>query len=265
MTVVRKPFFVVPLNLGTITSTNEAAGHPASHLGRLKAKGLTWKTSGPTNAWARGDLGTAQEIDFCAILSANALPATTFRLRLGDSDAEVNGTADHDSTALPFISPSITRADGLYHSFYELPAAVTKRWWRIDIGSHTGDFEAAIVVLGKKIEPSRFYNTDFEFGTEDTGKAEITPYGVWDEEPGQILRTVDMTLEWLTAEEYEGDFRPMIEAVGSTQPVYLCFGPEAETYRQARTYYGKFRKPPYARGRRKPGLFGGEYQLLSIF
>lgn len=264
MTAIRKPFFVVPLDLGTITTTNEIAGHPATHLGRLKAKGLTWKTSGPTNAWVRGDFGSAQEVDFCAILSANALPATTFRLRLGDSDAEVNGTADYDSTALPFISPSITRADGLYHSFHELPASYTKRWWRIDIGSHTGDFEAPFVIMGKKVQPSKFYDYDFEFGIEDTGKADFTNYGVWDEEPGQILRTVDMALNWHTTAEYEDSFRPMIEAVGTTQPVYLAFGPEETTYRQARTFYGKFRKAPYARGRRIPGKFGGEYQLLSI-
>ncbi|MDO6575460.1 hypothetical protein, partial [Staphylococcus pasteuri_A] len=64
--------------------------------------------------------------------------------------------------------------------------------------------------------------------------------------------------------EWEGQFRPMIEKVGTSQPVYCCFDPEATTYRQNRTYFGKFDKAPFATGRRKPGTFGGEYTLSSL-
>lgn len=264
MVDLAKPLFVVPLPLGTVTSGNEVAGKPASHLGRHKAIGLKWQSSGATNVWARGDMGTAQDIDFCAVLSANALPATTFRLRLGDDQTEVDGTADYDSGAQTFISPSITRKDGLYNSFWELPATQTKRWWRLDIGSHTGDFSGSMLILGKKVQPTKFYDFDFEFGIDDTGKVAVGAQRVWDETPGVILRTVDMALNWLTETEFEQDFRPMIEAVGTTQPVYLCFGPENSEYRQNRTYYGIFSKAPYARGKRIPRKFGGEFQFLSI-
>lgn len=258
------PIFVKPLALGTITSGNEASGFPATNLGKLKAPGLTWQSSGATNLWVRGDLGTVQDIDFCAIISANAIAATTFRLRLGDNQTEVDGTADYDSSTQTFINPSITRDDELYHSFWELDATYTKRWWRIDIGSHSGDFEAAFVILGKKIQLSRFYDFDYEFGIEDSGGGDINRYGVWDDVPGQILRTLDMTLNWMTEAEVETSIRPLLEAVGTSQPVYCCFDPTSNTYRQNRTFYGKFKKAPYARGRRKVGTYGGEFQLLSV-
>lgn len=255
------PIFVKPLALGTITGA-EDAGFPVTNLGRLKAPGMTWKST--ATPYARGNLGAARDIDFCAILSANAQAATTFRLRLGDNQTEVDGTADYDSGAQDFITPSITRDDGLYNAFWELDATYTKQWWRLDIGSHSGAFQAPFLILGKKIQPSRFYDFDTEFSTEDTGKAQFARNGVWDEDPGQVLRTLKMTLNWMTEAEWEDEMGPMLETVGTTQPVYLCFDPAETTYRQRRTYYGRFEKAPYARGRRKPGTFGGEFDLISV-
>lgn len=148
MPTIRKPFFVIPLALGTIVAGNAQLGNPVFNLNRAKAIGLTWKTAGNTNVWARGNFTAARSIDFMALIAANALPGTLIRLRLGTTQAEVDGVAPYDSTALAFISPSITRTDGLYHSHLELPSVITATWWRIDITGHTGDFEAATLVLG---------------------------------------------------------------------------------------------------------------------
>jgi hypothetical protein len=259
-----QPIFVKPLSLGTIATGNQRAGYPAAHLGRHKAIGLTWRSDGASNLWVRGDLGAVKDIDFCAILSANAIPSTTIRLRLGDTQGEVDGSADYDSGALPFINPSITRDDGLYHSHLELPALFTKRWYRIDIGGHAGDFAGAMLVIGRKIRSAKFYDFDHERGVDDSGGGDITRHGVWDDEPGRILRTLDMTLNWLTEAEWETGFGPLAETVGTSQPVYCCFDPEASVYRQRKTYYGRFSKAPYARGKRKPNSFGGEFRILSL-
>lgn len=261
---VRKPFFVEPIALGTIATGNELATNPASHLARPDAMGLTWKSSNNANLWVRGDLGSAQPIDFCALISANALPGTQILLRLGDSQAEVDGIADYASGVLPFISPSITRPDGLYHSHLELPAVQTKRWWRIDIAGHTGQFEAATLVLGKRLEPSRFYDHDFDFGLDDTGKGEFTQTGVWDANPGVILRTVSFVLNWQTRTEYEDTFRPFAERLGTNSMVYMCFDPEPTTWRQQQTYLGVMKKPGYATGRRNPRLISQEYEIRSM-
>lgn len=261
---VSRPFFVVPLDLGTITTGNEVSGYPASNLNRHKALGLTWKSNGASNLWVRGDFGSAQEIDFMSVVSANAIPATDIRLRLGDTQGEVDGAADYDSTALDFISPSITREDGLYHSHLELGSVETKRWWRIDITSHTGDFQASHLVLGKRFTPTRFYDYEHMEGPEDLGDADWTRFGVFDEDPGVVFRSKQFTLSWLTEAEYEASVRPMLEKLGKRGVVFLCFDPTANTYRQARTYMGWMKKPPYATGKRKPGVLGIDFNILSM-
>jgi len=262
--MIRKPFFVRPLALYAIASGNEADGYPASNLALHKSIGTTWKSEGNTNLWARGQFDSARPVDFCAVIAANALPGTKLRLRLGTSQAQVDGTAPFDSGALDFISPAIVREDGLYHSHLELASAVTASWWRIDITGHTGDFEAAMLVLGQRIETSRFYNNDFEYGFEDLGEGKFTRFGVFDETPGVVLRTLDMTLAWVSEAEFFERFDPMLHAIGTRQPIYLCFDPAATTMRQRKTYMGMLKKPGFARGRPKPGVFTQDYSLLSM-
>lgn len=259
-----KPNFVVPLDLGTITTGNETAGYPATNMNRMKAIGLTWKTSGASNVWIRGNFGSAKPVDFCSVIAANALPGTTIRLRLGATQAAVDGTAAYDSGAVAFINPSITREDGLYHSHLELPSVQTYQWWRIDIGGHTGDFQAAMAVMGQKITPGRFYNYDFEFGNKDLGSMDWGRFGVINEEPGKVLDTVDFTLAWLSEAEYEASFRPMLRTLGRRGIVHCCFDPTANTYRQDRTFMGPLAKSPFAKGVRKPGTFTADFSIESF-
>lgn len=258
------PFCVIPTPLGTITTGNEIAAKPAAHLNEFKYIGMTWRSSGNTNLWVRGNFGSAKPMDFLSVVSANALAGTTIRLRLGDSQAEVDGTADYDSTALAFISPSITREDGLYHSHLEFPS-ITKQWWRIDIGGHTGDFEAAAIVLGKKVQAANFYSAGFEFGVEDQSEFEMTRFGIPDEADGLIFRQLGFVFEWMSETEFETMFRPLTEKLGKRGVGFWCFDPTANTYRQARTYMGWLTKPPYAKGGTiKYDRYTKEFQILSM-
>lgn len=259
-----KPNFVIPLDLGTIATGNETAGYPAANLNRMKAIGLTWKSTGNTNLWVRGQFSAARAIDFCSIVAANALPGTTIRLRLGSSQAAVDGTAAYDSGAVAFINPSITREDGLYHSHLELPSVQTYQWWRIDIGGHTGDFQAAMLVLGQKVTPTKFYNLDFEYGVTDLGEMNWGRFAVPDETPGAIMRTATFTLGWVSETEFETSFRPMMEKLGGRGIVHIAFDPTANIYRQAKTYMGVFGKLPYARGIKKPGTYSMDFQIKSF-
>lgn len=261
---IRKPIFITPLDLGTIATGNAQSGFPVTHLNRHKAIGLVWKTTGNTNVWARGQFSASRAIDFCAIVSANALAGTQIRLRLGTSQAEVDGTAPYDSGNLDFISPSITREDGRYHSHLEIGTVQTATWWRIDITGHTGDFQASNLVLGRKVEPSKFYNADFEFGVEDMGSAEFTRFGVMNEEPGVIMRTVSFSLGWQTEAEFEASFRPMMETLGKRGVLYTIFDPDPTTYRQSKTFMGILRKPLFARAMRKPKTYQQDFDILSF-
>ena len=79
MPTIRKPFFVVPLDLGAFVSGNAATGFPVYNLNRHDAIGLTWKSAGAANVWTRGDFGAARAVDFCSVIAANALPGTLVR------------------------------------------------------------------------------------------------------------------------------------------------------------------------------------------
>ena len=260
---IQLPFAVVPLDLGTITTGNARANRPASHLGLLKHIALVWQTAGPANVWARGDFGDPRDVDFCALVSATALPGTTIRVRLDDAPIGA-GPYLYDSGDLPFINPAITRADGLYHSHLELPSVVNARYWRIDIGGHTGDFSASSLVLGRKIRPSTYYDKDFKFDVEDLGTLDITRWGVPDEAGGVILRTLALKFGWLSDADYEDKFRPLAEGLGKRGISYWCFDPEPSTRRQAKTYLGWFKSLPYATGAVQAGRYESEFEIRSM-
>lgn len=259
------PFIVVPVDLGTIATGNEITSRPASHLGEFNYRGMVWQSSGATDLWVRCDLGSAQDIDFVGVLGANAISATTIRIRLGDSQAEVDGTADYDSTAIAFINPTpaVIPANG-YHSHHELPSMVSKRWIRIDIGSHTGDFEASMLVIGKKLQPGVFYEGQWQAGVRDLGGITFSRNAVPGITVGEKLRTAGFKLSWITETEMETEFAPLDEAMGRTFPMFVSFDPAATTYRQRRTYFGWFEEQPNI-GKLGYNRFEREFSILSLF
>lgn len=259
---IEKPIFVLPLDLGTIATGNERAEAPASNLNEHRSPGLVWRSNGNTNVWAKGQLASAQAISHAAVLAANALSGTTIRLRLGTSQAEVDGTAPYDSGAVTFINPAVTLSDGLYNSFQSF-AEVSASWWRIDIGGHTGDFEAMSLVLGEAIQTEKYYDAGFEFGTEDLGDLDISRWGVVDETDGFALRTLNFKLSWISETAFEDSFRRVM-AQSKRGPVYICFDPEATVYRQDKTYFGRFGQPPFAQQGKKPRNFIMEFAVKSF-
>jgi hypothetical protein len=261
------PFAVIPVSLGTIATGNEREESPAIHLGEFKAPALVWGSDGDTNLWVRGDFGAGQRIDFVSMLGANASGATTIRVRLGDSQAEVDGTADYDSGVLPFIDPSITRDDGLYSSHLEIGSVQTEQWWRIDIGSHTGDFEAAMLVMGEKLTPSDWYSAGWQRGFEDLGKIDWMPTGVVEEEEGLIYRTLSFRLGWMSEVDFETKFGPLQARLGKRGVALWCFDPTSGVYRQSKTYLGWLRNTLVATHSRDTpaGIkYDQQFEILSM-
>lgn len=260
--MIEKPIFVLPLDLGTIATGNERAEAPALHLNEHDSPGLVWRSNGNSNVWARGQLPASQAISFCSLLAANALPGTDIRLRLGTSQVEVDGTAPYDSTAVDFISPPVTRENGLYHSVLRFDA-IDATWWRIDITGHTGDFEAMSLILGKEVQSSRFYDRGFEEGTDDLGTIDFARWGVAMEADGFLFRTKNFKLSWVSEAEFETDFRKIMMQ-GKRGPVLLLFNPEEVPRRQEQFFFGRFAQPPFATNSRKPGTFAMEFAMLSM-
>ncbi|MFK5283988.1 hypothetical protein ACI3PL_30865, partial [Lacticaseibacillus paracasei] len=73
---------------------------------------MIWQTAGAGSIWARGTFTTAKEVDFVALLGTNATETTRCSIKLGDSQAEVDGAADYDSGFQTIRSPAIAREDG---------------------------------------------------------------------------------------------------------------------------------------------------------
>lgn len=261
---IQKPFAVLPLTLTGIASGNEKANRPASHLG-LPYPGMRWESTGASNVWARGQFGGAsQAVSFMSLMAANAQSGTTIRLRLGTSQAAVDGSAPYDSGALPLISPARTRADGLYHSHLELPSVVNASWWRIDIGGHSGDFSAANLVLGEKRTAARFYNRDRERGYQDLGSLEFSRNGVHADTPGVVLKTLSFRMEWASEDEWENVWSPLFSTKGKRQPVFIALDPESTTKRQEKVFYGYLAQDLFIRGGAAPDINQVDIQLRAV-
>lgn len=260
---IQKPFAVAPLTLTGIATGNEKVNRPASHLGQPYA-GMRWESSGASNVWARGQFGGAtQAVNFMSLMAANALPGTTIRLRLGTSQAQVDGSAPYDSGAQTFISPANTRADGRYHSHLELPSTVNASWWRIDIGGHTGDFSAANLVLGLKRTAARFYNRDRERGYRGLGSLEFSRNGVAAKTPGVVLKTLSFRMEWVSEDEWDEVWAPLFSERGKLQEVFIALDPEPTPKRQDKSYYGYLVQDLFNRGGPAPDINQVDIQLLA--
>ena len=241
---IEKPIFCLPVDLGTIATGNERTETLADHLHHHESIGLVWRTNGNSSMWARGQFTASQALSMCSLINANAQAGTTVRLRLGTSQAQVDGgSAPYDSGAVTFISPAETTDSGLYSSFQQF-AEIDATWWRIDIGNHTGDFEAASLILGKAVQSSRFYDRGWELGTSD-------------------LNTVSFKLSWVSEAEFISSFR-QIMLRAKRKPVWLLFNPEAVAGRQAHFYFGRFGQAPFAQSVRKPGTFAMEFSMQSV-
>lgn len=263
---IQKPFAVEPVPLGAITTGNEKTNRRASNLGQFENPGMVWETTGAANVWARGDFGSAKEIDFVALLSTNAIPATSAMIRLGDSQAEVDGAADYDSGTQVIRSPSLTHHSGLYHWYWELPSIQTKQWWRLDIGSHTGDFRSMALIMGKRFQFAEFYNTSgFSFGMDDLGSIDFGRYGVNGREDGIKLRTLNMEFGWMSEADRATKFQPLRDRLGNTGMAYWCFDGEPTDQRQDKQYFGWLRKPmAFQASTFKQDRFGTQVDIISI-
>lgn len=260
-----KPFFVVPLPLETITAGNALANRPVTNLGEFAYRGMVWETADNTNLWVKADVASPRTIGFVSVMNANAQAGTTIRVRLGDTEAAVNGSgAPFDSGVVPFINPSISYPPYLYHSHTEIQPHQSRRWIRVDIGGHTGPFTASMLVIGERFTPSTYYENQWSRDIRDLGSVTFSRNGVPGISQGSKLRAIGFKLSWLHEYEMEQYFSLVDEVVGKTNPIYLCFDPDPTIYRQRRSFLGYLEEQASVR---KIGFdrFERNYQLLSLF
>lgn len=264
------PFFVKPLPF-TITSANyQNAGQEAQNLTEFQYSGLVWGTPSITGAIAAiyGDFGpNPPQVNFMALLGANAQPGTIWRFQMDDAVSNlVAETAQYDSGIFPFIDPPLaagTPTRDFYNTFLDMGSMQTRRYFRFNIAGHTGSFQAPFLVIGTKVQGSRYYEPTWSSGPADQSTIALSRNGVPDIAPGAMLRYLSFTLGWTNELEYENQFRPFALAAGRTQPVYCCFDPSYGPYRQNRTYFGRFTD---ALRNKRDGWnrFTRDYEMLSM-
>ncbi len=265
---IQKPFAVIP-NTFTVDATgNEKAHRLADHVAEFQNPGMVWETTGASNVWIRGSFSAAASIDFLGLIGTNATASTTMRLRLGDSLAEVDAAGDYDSGTVLIRDPDPANADGVYHGHLELDAIYEKQWFRIDIGSHTGDFSCMAVVLGLKRQFADFYNggpDGVTFGFEDMGDIELGAYGVVSENDGFVMRKLTMQFGWMTTADRVEKFSPLIKGLGKRGVALWCFDPEATDQRQDKTFFGWLTElPTFRPSTWKQDRWVSNYEILSM-
>jgi hypothetical protein len=235
------PFFVKPLAFAVAGVSTELTANPAAHLAEFKFPAMTWKTASITGTTASVvlDLGSLQQVDFVGIIGANAQAGTKYEIQMDNTNTTLLGASPtYRSGTLDFISPAVT-GRALYHSHLEISPAQTRRYVAIVISAHAGAFEASTIVVGKKVSVAKYYETEWETGPLDLSNVSESRNGVPDEAAGVVWRQKSFTLGWLSESEWETSISPLLMSLGKTEPVYCCFDPDATTYRQGRTYFGR--------------------------
>lgn len=256
---MRKPFAVLPVLVIGMESGNARANRPAEHLSFLDYPSMVWQSDGNGSLFVRGRFTQGEVIDFVSLMLTNAQVTTTLRVRLGDTQSEVDGSAPYDSGAILIRDG---QNDVLNDSFLELDNAVTCSWVRLDIAGHNGDFQAANLVMGRRLIPDDYHDRDFEFGVRDLGEVDESATGIVSEQPGAVKRWMQLRFSYMEQATFRSDFGPMIEKVASRGLVYWCM--DADNDRQANTYLGRFSQPPFARGTALDGRYGIEFRVESL-
>ena len=103
---IRKPFAVLPLKLVDPVGGSADPNRPWTHLALPQYPAMRWESDDDERLWVRGRFDGVQPVDFVSLMAANAQPDTTIRVRLGTTQAEVDGTAPYDSGAQFFPAPA---------------------------------------------------------------------------------------------------------------------------------------------------------------
>lgn len=262
--MAQKPFAVVPEPFTLFTAGPSDAAYPSGHVSEYRHVGLIWRAigAGGSGVFLGGNFATSRPIDFCSILQTTAAATSNVRLRLFDG-AGATGTTLLD-VAPTIISPAITRDDGLYSAHIEF-AEQSARSFLLEFNNVGNPFDVGKVILGRRLTFANYYSPGFGFGAEDLGDLELTRWGVPDEEDGLIFRRLDCTFGWMSRADMDDKFRPLVERLGRRGVALFCFDPEPTTYRQARTYFGWLRQPPFFRGAvNKFDRFESEWSILSM-
>lgn len=219
-------FIVRPLPFSGVTAEGSAAGTSLAYLGN-DFIGVVHRGTGTTTGQIVASFAAAQSIDCAALLSCAFGSAATWAYTAGGVSAQ-----------LVYPSGNVLPVSGRGHGLIEF-TGLSASSVQLDFASLGGaPVEAGRLVIGKKIQLARNFAFGGSRGVQDTGGLDWSIAGVPLRRYGKRLRTVRISFENAYKDEVEAAILPLLEYVGTTDPILLCLDSGADAQRMNRLYFG---------------------------
>jgi hypothetical protein len=185
------------------------------------------------------DFLTAQSVDCLALLSTTLPTAATVRIRASTLDPTCVASVLYDSGVQATVTTPIYNGN-VVACF----AAVSARYWRIDIAGANDPIDIGLAPLGLLFRPSRNFQYGAQEGVIDLSTRDTNPdtgaaFGV----SGPKLRTKIFTIQGLTKSEVRTDLAAVDLSQGASGDVLFVEDPDATFIERARdSIYGSYRQ-----------------------
>lgn len=229
-----------PLPLAAVTASATAAGYDPAYVAN-DYLGVVWRSPSVANPYLSLDLGADAAVDTALLLGCTGA-AAGWALNIKAATAAQGsgfGAGSYDATQ-DFLAGSAMLPSGRGVALWApSPAPALTRYMRLTAqqGS-TSPVTVGRVAVGKRIALSRNFAFGAAFGVRDLGAVDFSPLGVLQRRYGAKLRTIGLTFSSVYKDEVEAAIQPLIEQVGTTDPIGLVVDPAPHAQRQRRIYFG---------------------------
>ena len=234
---------VKPLAFASVSASSTAAGYDPANIGN-DYMGVVWKSvAGAATRTITVDMGSDVVIDTALLLGCTGAD-TNWTLKVEAATSAQGNTFPAGSWAgavLPFLAGTAMPVSGRGRALWLAPASPppASRYWRFTIaGLGTSAATVARLVLGRKIQLERNFQFGAAFGVRDFGSTDFSARGVLLRRRGVKLRSVGISYGAVRRDEVEAKVHPLLEQVGTSEPIAIILDPDADAQRQNRIWFG---------------------------
>lgn len=187
------------------------------------------------------DLGSAQAIDFAAIVAHNGTDSGTVTIKAGTTSA----VSDFTTTALDLLTGTDIGLDrnAFAHSF----SAETYRYWRFDFsdtGNTDGFLEMGRLYLSNAFQPATNASYGMAEGYNDTSRIKRTVSNAIVPVIREPFKTAQLELTFATAAEMYGESRKIDRLRGQSRDIIFVPDIDDTSNFQERFIYGRMLQNP---------------------
>lgn len=221
----------------TVTSGNTASGYAAANVADDRM-GLVWKSTSVAAPKLSIDLGaTPPDINWIVLFGIVPGGATLLKVRAAD---------DSGFTTNVYDSGNITLLAGMNYASHGYGVGWwdgitrTQRYWELTFSAASGNVtpQVARVAMGKYLQLGKNYVVGAGYGVRSQGSVDFNRYGSLLRSRGAKMRTIGISYTYVTKDEFQNNVQPLVEALGSDEPIILCTDPAVDENRQKRCYIG---------------------------